>query len=180
MASEDLGNAKEAEAFFNAQRADLYLNGLLDGQMYGALFSLSELARGIQNALLLKPVRQGVNQDASTFCSYINTTGEIVVNSQSFEMLKALMWLAGFHEQNGPRGVTIWTPIMKGKVATTIIKRLVGIEALMTGVNALVKIETFKRSDVSIPAGCITNPMLATDAEMCVYFYSSVAFIAFV
>ena len=82
--------------------------------MYGALFSLSELARGIQNTLLLKPVRQGVNQDASTFCSYINTTGEIVVNSQSFEMLKALMWLAGFHEQNGPRGITIWTPIMKG------------------------------------------------------------------
>ena len=31
-----LGNAKEAEAFFNAQRADPYLNGLLDGQMYGA------------------------------------------------------------------------------------------------------------------------------------------------
>ena len=55
----------------------------------------------------------------------------------------------------------------QGKVATTIIKCLVvGIEALMTGVNALVKIETFKRSDVSIPAGCIMNPMLATDAEM--------------
>ena len=76
------------------------------------------------------------------------------MNAQLFEMLKALMWLAGFEEQNGPRGVTItiWTPIMKGKVATTITKRLIGIEALMTGVNALVKIETFKRSDVSIPA----------------------------
>ena len=59
VASEDLGNAKEAETFFNVQRADPYLNGLLDGQMYGALFSLSELARGIQNALLLKPVRSG-------------------------------------------------------------------------------------------------------------------------
>jgi len=175
-----LGNAKEAEAFFNAQRADPYLNGLLDGQMYGALFSLSELARGIQNALLLKPVRQGIRDDAATFCSYVNTTSETVVNAQSFEMLKALMWLAGFEEQNGPRGVTIWTPIMKGKVATTIIKRLVGIEALMTGVNALVKIETFKRSDVSIPAGCIMNPMLATDAEMWVCFYSSAAFIAIV
>lgn len=69
---------------------------------------------------------------------------------------------------------------MKGKVATTIIKRLVGIEALKTGVNALVKIETFKRSDVSIPAGCIMNPMLATDAEMWVCFYSSAAFIAIV
>ena len=91
------------------------------------------------------------------------------------------MWLAGFEEQNGPRGVTIWTPIMKGKVATTTTKRLVGIEALMTGVvNALVKIETFERSDVSIPAGCITNPMLATDAEMWVCFYSSAAFIAIV
>ena len=121
---------KEAETFFNIQRADPYLNGLLDGQMYGALFSLSELGRGIKNALFLKPVRQGMDQDARTFCSYINTTGEIVVNSQSFEMLKALMWLAGFHEQNSPRGVTIWTPIIKGKVATTIIKRLVGIEAL--------------------------------------------------
>ena len=162
VASEDLGKAKEAETFFNAQRADPYPNGLLDDQIYGVLFSLSKLGRGIQNALLLKPVRQGVNQDASTFCSYINTTGEIVVNSQSFEMLKALMWLAGFHEQNGPRGITIWTPIMKGKVATTIIKRLVGIEALKTGVNVLVKIETFKRSGVSIPAGCIMNPMLAT------------------
>ena len=43
---------------------------------------------------------------------------------------------------------------MKGKVATTITKRLVGIEALKTGVNALVKIEAFKRSDVPIPAGC--------------------------
>ena len=101
----------------------------------------------------MKPVRQGVNQDASKFCSCINTTGETGVNAQSFVILKALMWLAGFEEQNGPRGVTIWTPITKGKVATTIIKRLVGIEALMTGVNALVKIETFKRSDVSIPAG---------------------------
>ena len=148
--------------------------------MYGAIFSLSELARGIQNALVLKPVRKGVNQDVSIFCSYINTTGEIVVNSQSFEMLKALMWLAGFHEQNGPRGVTMWTPITKGKVATTIIKRLVGIEALTTGVNALVKIETFKRSDVSIATGCIMNPMLATDAEMWVCVYSSVAFKAFI
>ena len=69
--------------------------------------------RGIQNALLLKPARKGVNQDASTFCSYINTTGEIVVNAQSFEMLKALIWLAGFEEQNGPRGVTIWLVIRK-------------------------------------------------------------------
>ena len=69
---------------------------------------------------------------------------------------------------------------MKGKVATTIIKRLVGIEALMTSVNALVKIETFKRSDVSIPAGCVINLVLATDAEMWVCFYSSVAFIAFI
>ena len=69
---------------------------------------------------------------------------------------------------------------MKGKVATMIIKRLVGIEALKTGVSALVEIETFKRLDVLIPAGCIMNPMLATDAEMWVCFYSSVVFIAFV
>ena len=49
----------------------------------------------------------------------------------------------------------------------------------MTGVNALVEIETFKRSDVSIPAGCIMKPMLATDVKMWVVcFNSSVAFIA--
>ena len=63
---------------------------------------------------------------------------------------------------------------------TTIIKRLVGIEALKTGANALVKIGTSKRSDVSIPAGCIMNPMLATDAEMWVGFYSPVASMAFI
>lgn len=168
-ADQGVVNAKEAETFFNDQRTDPYLNGLLDGNMYGALFSLAELARGVQNALLLKPVRKGVRDDDDTFCSFVNTTGEVVVNSQSFEMLKALMWLAGFREHEFPRGISKWKPIVKGKVATTIIKRLIGIEALKTGVNALVKIETFKRSDVSIPAGRIMNPMLATDAEMCVF-----------
>ena len=73
VASEDLGNAKEAGTFFNAQRADPHLNGLLDGQTYGAIFSLSELAHGIQNALLLKPVRQGVNQDARAHSARTST-----------------------------------------------------------------------------------------------------------
>ena len=90
------------------------------------------------------------------------------MNTQSFEIIPALMWLAGFQQAEPVRGVTVWSPIATGDQATSIIKRLIGIEALMTGINALVKIETFKRQDVETPVGLLMNPMLATDAELCV------------
>lgn len=69
---EDQANAKKANAKANAnvseslfadQRADSYLNGVFDGMMYGALSSLAEVARVLQNALLLKPVRRGARHD---------------------------------------------------------------------------------------------------------------------
>ena len=58
------------------------------------------------------------------------------------------MWLAGFHEQNGPRGVTIWTPIMKGKVAATIIKRLVAKPPTQN--PELARIDVFLRERVRL------------------------------
>ena len=152
-------NAEASEAFFVTQRADPYLNGALDGMMYSALYALAEVGRALQNALLLKPVRQGIVRDTMPFFSYVNTTGEVIVNTQSFEIIKALMWLAGFKEINFARGVTKWVPIATGDMALPIIKRLIGIESLKTGINPLVKIETFERKN---------NPMFATDAELCV------------
>ena len=93
------------------------------------------------------------------------------MSSQTFQIIKALMLLAGFKKEECERGATKWSPIATGDEATATIKRLIGIEALKNGINALVKIETFKRSDLekmSAPPGCIMNPMLATDAVMCV------------
>jgi hypothetical protein len=84
-----LVNAKASAAFFSAQRADPYRNGVLDGMMYGAMFALADVGRVLQNALLFKPVRKGAAHDLAAFCSYVNTTGEVNVNGQSFEIIKA-------------------------------------------------------------------------------------------
>ena len=151
---EHKANAQASEAFFAAQRADPYLNGVLDGMMYSALYALAELGCALLNALLLKPVRQGTARETMPFFPYVNTTGEVIVNTQSFEIIKALMWLAGFKEITFARGVTKWVPIASGEMALPIVQRLVGIEALKTGINPLVKIET------RVNRGCIIKNLI--------------------
>lgn len=57
------------------------------------------------------------------FCSYVNTTSDIIVNDQVIGIFKALMWLAGFEEKECARGVTKWSPIATGGQATSEVRR---------------------------------------------------------
>lgn len=165
---EDKKNAKEGEKFFAEQRTNDYLSGVLAGMMYGAMYSLADLGRGLQKALLFGPVRVGTKDSKDAFCSYINTSADVIVNAPSFEILTALMWIAGFREIQCARGVTKWVPSEKGERATEIIDRLVGFATLKTGINSLVKVQCFTRLELKerVSAGCIIDPMRATDAEM--------------
>ena len=116
--------------------------GALAIMMSGTTTVLADVANEIFKKLRYDLLREPA-EDEKDFVNYVTQTKDIVVQHESFAVLRAVMFAAGFFPEVRKRRVTAWK-----MTCPDALERLLGVSSTKTGVNGLVRMWTYSTGDM--------------------------------